>query len=538
MSMNRSVILVALLWQLLPGVAVAAEASPEGHKQAQRDLATGQKLLKRGQFEAALAKLQASYAADPSSAALLGMGEAERALDRPADAYRDYEKALSDPAHDLQPVDRETAQRALGELAVVTGAVKVSLSETGATCALDGRPLRIDELGHQIHLAPGRHVFDASKPGFEPLTFPVWVTAGKAFDTTLTLKPLAGTSPSAPLPTPAAPPPPPPVPPSPPPIAPPAPTAPPPPPPITPPPPVAPAPPIAPPAPVAPLPPITPPAPPVTPPPPVAPLPPVAPPAPPVAPAPSAPAPPASALPAPSVETPPPAVAPIPSPTPSWETAPIPPPSQPPPPAPSSPPPPPPSSDADTTRLGFLVGIVAFPRPIEGELMLKLGTSMAVGLKGGFLPTLSVPGTNDKLDMRAIEGTFRWFPGHGVFFLGAGFGYQNFTAQLGEQVDYNELLITADMSGFFVSPQLGVLWISQSGFAISFSVGAQIPIPKDPVVSSTYAGQPIPAQASNGVPQDVLDQAHASEDDIRSIARLIVKYPFPNIDLLRVGFFF
>ena len=167
-------------------------------------------------------------------------------------------------------------------------------------------------------------------------------------------------------------------------------------------------------------------------------------------------------------------------------------------------------------RLGFLVGVLAFPRPIEGEVMLKLGTSLALGLKGGYLPELTAPGGIATLDLKAIEGTLRWFPGDGVFFLGAGFGYQNLLASLSEPVDYSELTITADMSGFFVSPQLGVLWISQSGFAMSFSVGLQIPIPKDPVVSSTYNGQPVPTQATSTVPQDVIDQAHSDEDDVRS----------------------
>jgi hypothetical protein len=200
----------------------------------------------------------------------------------------------------------------------------------------------------------------------------------------------------------------------------------------------------------------------------------------------------------------------------------------------------PPAATADTVRLGFLVGILAFPRPIEGEVMLKLGTSLALGLKGGYLPELSTPGGSAKLDLKAIEGTLRWFPGNGVFFLGAGVGYQNLLASLTDPAAYGsgELTITADMSGFFVSPHLGVLWISQSGFAMSFSLGLQIPIPRDPVVSATYNGQPVPSQPTSTVPSDVIMQAQSDESTVRSLARFIVKYPFPNIDLLRIGFFF
>jgi hypothetical protein len=184
-----------------------------------------------------------------------------------------------------------------------------------------------------------------------------------------------------------------------------------------------------------------------------------------------------------------------------------------------------------------LLGLVTFPRPLEGELVVKLGSSFALGLKGSLLPELSVPGIA-KLDLSAVEGIARWFPGNGLFFLGAGFGYQNFKASLSEIVDSNELVMSADMSGFFVQPQLGFLWVTHSGFAVSLSFGVQIPIPKDPVVTATYQGQPVPAQATSTIPQDVVDEANTEKANVQSIARFIVKYPFPTLDLLRVGIFF
>jgi hypothetical protein len=199
---------------------------------------------------------------------------------------------------------------------------------------------------------------------------------------------------------------------------------------------------------------------------------------------------------------------------------------------------PPASPAADESRVGLLLGVVTFPRPVEGELTVKLSSAFALGVKGSYLPELSVPWIDGKIDLKAVEAIVRWFPGDGVFFLGAGFGYQNFKASLGELIDGNELTIAADMSGYFVQPQMGVLWISHSGFALSLSFGLQIPIPKDPVMSATYMGQPVPAQATSTIPQDVVDQAQTSKDDIQSIARFIVKYPFPTFDLLRIGFFF
>ena len=558
---RRPILLLALAISGFSGAARAqVDPSPvptaEQQERARRDLTAGQRLLKKGQFEAALIKLRAAYAVEPTAAALLGVAAAERETDRTPEAYRSYERLLAGSTEGLSPDERDRAQRALAELGAVTGTVKLTVSEPSAAVTVDDRPLDADALAHPIHLSGGRHVFAAAKPGFEPLNFAVFITVGKVLETSLTLKPQAGAAPPVkstvvvpppgpPPPTvaPAAPPatsPPPPTS-----AAPPAPAAPgpspapvaPPPPSTAPPAPVAPPPPsTAPPVPVAPPAPTSPPAP-VAPPVPVAPVVPVAPPVSAVPLVPVAPLAPAAAVPAAPLPpaAPPPEIAPPPLPPPLPVAPLFPPPVPPPAETHETPPPNPPTEEP---RVGLLLGIVTFPRPVEGELAVKLGSAFALGVKGSYLPELSVPGIDGKIDLKALEGIVRWFPGDGVFFLGAGFGYQNFKASLGELVDGNELTIAADMSGFFIQPQLGVLWISQSGFAMSLSFGLQIPIPKDPVMSATYQGQPVPTQATSSIPQDVVDQAQTSKDDVQSIARLIVKYPFPTLDLLRIGFFF
>ncbi|HTB57904.1 MAG TPA: hypothetical protein VLC06_08525, partial [Polyangia bacterium] len=187
--------------------------TPEQQERARRDLTAGQRLLKKGRFEAALAKLQAAYAVEPTAAALFGVAAAERETDRTPEAYRSYERLLAGPTEGLSPEDRDHAQRALAELGAVTGTVKLTVSVPDAATTIDDRPLDADALAHPIHLSGGRHVFAAAKAGFEPLNFAVFITVGKVLETSLTLRPLAGGTPLAPpsvvVPAPAPPPPPP-----------------------------------------------------------------------------------------------------------------------------------------------------------------------------------------------------------------------------------------------------------------------------------------------------------------------------------------
>ncbi|MFL5306117.1 MAG: hypothetical protein ACJ8F1_12940, partial [Polyangia bacterium] len=212
-----------------------------------------------------------------------------------------------------------------------------------------------------------------------------------------------------------------------------------------------------------------------------------------------------------------------------------------PPPAPDHHPQPaeaPPSTADDALRVGVILGIVSFPRPIEVELAFKVGRWFGLGVEGSFLPELSVPAADAKMDLKAVQGVFRWYPFGGAFFLGGGIGYENFQASFGETVDNGHLNVKADMSGAFFIPQVGWMFISDSGLSFGINLGLQIPIPKEPVVTATYNGQPVPAQATSSVPQDAVDQAQTNVDNVRSLAKLLVRYPFPEIDFLRLGLFF
>ena len=133
------------------------------------------------------------------------------------------------------------------------------------------------------------------------------------------------------------------------------------------------------------------------------------------------------------------------------------------------------SREPEGVRIGLLLGLISIPRPVEAELSIKMGRYLALGGQYSMLPVLTPPGLDAGLKLNAVQGIARIFPFGGAFYLGSGFGYQQFKASLGSTDAYGDRLeVSCDMSGMFVSPQLGWLWVWQSGFAFGINIGAQI----------------------------------------------------------------
>jgi hypothetical protein len=198
---------------------------------------------------------------------------------------------------------------------------------------------------------------------------------------------------------------------------------------------------------------------------------------------------------------------------------------------------PPPVPPEDTVRIAVLLGIISLPRPAEIEVMVKIDRLFSLGVQYSMLPTLTVPGQDASLKLNATQAVVRWFPFRGAFYLGSGIGYQQLNASLGQTVQNGRLVVAADMSTVFLSPQLGWLWMWRSGFALGINLGIQIPLPRDPVVSVAFNGQPVPDDGA-GYPPEVATAARNDKDEVTDLARIIMKYPIPNLDLLKIGFVF
>jgi hypothetical protein len=182
-----------------------------------------------------------------------------------------------------------------------------------------------------------------------------------------------------------------------------------------------------------------------------------------------------------------------------------------------------------------LVGLISLPRPVEIEAGVRLHDTISLGMKYSMLPALTAGNGAASLQLDATQAVFHWFPFHGKFYVGSGLGYQRLKASFQEDVDGGELRVLADMSTFFVAPQIGWLWVWPSGFSLGINVGVQVPFPKDADITTTYNGQPLAAGAGSA---RVAGLAAKDSDKVKSTASVAMKYPLPDLDLLKIGFFF
>lgn len=444
-------------------------------QQAKRDVTDAAKLMKKKEYAEALPKLQAAYAIDPKPATLAQIGTCQRELSHYAESYATFEQLLA--ADKVSSKDKAFAQKNLDEIAKATGTLRVTVSEPAADVTLDGKAVAAEALANPIRLAPGTHKLSVRKEGFEPLTVDLDVQAGAeaSFDAKLVAEVKTARVSVAEANGQAV---------------------------------------hvfvdgknmgaapwegelqpgkhtielkgdnlVSPPQTID------------------------------VAAkqqltmqleaAPTSPI--AAAGEQPTNEDPTVAA------QPAVEE----------------------ESSGRFVKPGVLLGI-GLPRIANGEVVVKLGDYFAIGGQYAMIPTITFPGLDAKLGTSTIQGTLRTFPFGGAFYLGVNGGVQMLDASMSE----GDLTVKTKMSAPVIAPQIGWLWMWDSGFALGINAGVQIPFAKEPEIDVEYGGVNV-ASAAGHLPAEKVEKANDMKKTVTDAAKLIGKTPFPQIDLIKIGFFF
>jgi hypothetical protein len=149
--------------------AAGAEAGPDATMRAtaRAKLVDGVAMLKRGDYDGALARFQEAYVLVPSPNIQYDFGLAYVGLGRSADALEAFERFLAE-ATDAPPATREKAEANRRGLRPRVAALTITTDVGGAEVLVDGRTRGITPLARPIYVEPGSHQFAARRPGSAP----------------------------------------------------------------------------------------------------------------------------------------------------------------------------------------------------------------------------------------------------------------------------------------------------------------------------------------------------------------------------------
>jgi len=153
---------------LVPQLAFAQAGQPSAADRAEshKQLIAGEKAAKDGKWDDALAAYEKAHATAPSGATSVRVARAHYELDHKLKAYEAYRETLDKFSKSIFGAEKKKAEERLAELTKVTGALTVSVGESGAAVSIDGRTIGSSPVSAAIRVLVGPRVVKVRKPGF------------------------------------------------------------------------------------------------------------------------------------------------------------------------------------------------------------------------------------------------------------------------------------------------------------------------------------------------------------------------------------
>jgi len=171
-----------------PASALPAPSKEEA-AEAKRHFDVGLKLFKEGVYDAALLEFQQSYRLGRRASALRNVAQSHRELKQFVDAYDAFERLLADHAAQLKDAEKKDIQRALNDLALVTGLLEIKANEPGADVLVDGKTVAQTPTAKKVRVAVGNRKVRLQKAGFEPVDKELLVVGQQEASIEFQLKP-------------------------------------------------------------------------------------------------------------------------------------------------------------------------------------------------------------------------------------------------------------------------------------------------------------------------------------------------------------
>src|SRR3569623_661199 len=181
--------LLAATTALAQGAAPAVDL--ERKAQARVKLVEGDRLLKLGEFQQALAAFKDAYDLFPSPKIRYNFGLAYEGMGRNADALEAFDAFLIE-ATDASPETRDRAVATRTRLLGRVGTLRVVADVDGATIVVDGRDMGKTAPARELRLDPGPHLLLVARGGgTAPFPQRLAIAAGAAVTVVVRLTPPA-----------------------------------------------------------------------------------------------------------------------------------------------------------------------------------------------------------------------------------------------------------------------------------------------------------------------------------------------------------
>jgi hypothetical protein len=164
-----------------PRAAMAAPSgppSPAAVAEARKLFDSGLKLYGEGSYREALAAFLRANELSPRASLQRNIAQCNRDLKDFTGAYDAYQTLLTKYGGTMSAADRRPIERAIAELALLTGTVRVTVTEPGATVSIDGHEVGATPLAAPVRVNLGPHTVAVSKAGFEPLQREIKLSGG------------------------------------------------------------------------------------------------------------------------------------------------------------------------------------------------------------------------------------------------------------------------------------------------------------------------------------------------------------------------
>jgi hypothetical protein len=175
------VVALSLVTTSVLGAPPAPAPSPADVAEAKHLFDQGLKLYGEGSYRQALAAFLKANQLVPRASIQRNIAQCQRDLHDFAAAYVAYQLLLSRWGSTLSAADKRPVERAIEELALLTGTVRVDVTEPGATVQIDGQDSGTTPVATPIRANLGPHTITVSKAGFETIKADAKLNGGDEF---------------------------------------------------------------------------------------------------------------------------------------------------------------------------------------------------------------------------------------------------------------------------------------------------------------------------------------------------------------------